>query len=75
VAEDRPPFLRVVRGDATDEEIAALVATIAAVSAARQAGGGEESPGTVREWNNRSRLVRSPVFPSQGGWRGSALPR
>jgi hypothetical protein len=75
VAEDSSPFLRVVRGDATDEEIAALVAALATVSAARQAGDGDESPRLVREWNNRSRLVRSAVFPSVGGWRRSALPR
>ncbi|HWG00552.1 MAG TPA: acyl-CoA carboxylase subunit epsilon [Trebonia sp.] len=74
VADEHTPFLRVVRGDATAEEIAALVATFAAVSAARQPGDHGEPPGRVREWNSRSRLVRSPVFPGPGGWRRSALP-
>ncbi|MGH3167962.1 MAG: acyl-CoA carboxylase subunit epsilon [Trebonia sp.] len=73
MAEPVPSF-QVVRGDATPEEIAALVATLAAMAAARETGGAEESRGIVTEWNNRSRLVRRPLFPSAGGWRRSALP-
>ncbi|HEX6451212.1 MAG TPA: acyl-CoA carboxylase subunit epsilon [Trebonia sp.] len=69
------PFLRVIRGDATDEEVAAIVATLSAVAAARQqAAVAGEKPRSVREWNSRARLVRSPVHPSPGGWRRSALP-
>lgn len=68
------PFLRVVRGDAGAEEIAALVAALAAV-AARSSGAGESEPGPVRnEWNAKARLMRSPVHPAAGGWRRSALP-
>ncbi|HEV3380179.1 MAG TPA: acyl-CoA carboxylase subunit epsilon [Trebonia sp.] len=74
VATPDAPFIRVVRGDATAEEMAALVATLAAVAATRESGGAPEPRGIVREWNNRSRLVRKPLFPSAGGWRRSALP-
>jgi hypothetical protein len=69
------PYLTVVRGDATAEEIAALVATLTAVAAARAAAAtsAEQQP-PARNWNSRGRLLRSPVHPSAGGWRRSALP-
>ena len=67
-----PPLLRVVRGDATPEEIAALVAVLLA----RSADG--EAPGLARSvknaWSDRSRLLRRPVFPAPGAWRRSGLP-
>ena len=28
----------------------------------------------AHNWNSRARLLRSPVHPSAGGWRRSALP-
>jgi hypothetical protein len=62
------PFLQVVRGDATPEEIAAIVAVIAA----RAAGAPPAAPAPRRStWADRSRLVRRPV---QLGWRASGLP-
>jgi hypothetical protein len=76
VAEEQQPYLRVVRGDATAEEIAALVASLMAVAAARSraAEGAKRAP--VRsQWNAPARRVRAALRPSPGGWRGSALPR
>ena len=66
-------YLSVVRGDATAEEIAALVATLTAVAAARSAASAEQPP-APHNWNARTRLLRSAVLPSPGGWRRSALP-
>ena len=75
MAEDSKPFLQVINGDATDEEIAALVAAIVAVTAARSGvGGGQAQPPVMRSWNEKSRLMRPAVHPSTGGWRRSALP-
>jgi hypothetical protein len=75
VAEDRTPFLRVINGDATDEEIAALVAAIVAVTAARSGvEGGQTRPPVLNNWSEKSRLMRPAVHPSAGGWRRSALP-
>ncbi|HUN37491.1 MAG TPA: acyl-CoA carboxylase subunit epsilon [Trebonia sp.] len=74
MADSTTPYLRVVRGDATAEEIAALVATLEAVAVATAAAAAGEGPQRVLEWNNRSRLLRSPVHSSPGGWRRSALP-
>jgi Acyl-CoA carboxylase epsilon subunit len=74
VAADAP-YLRIVRGDANAEEIAALVATLTAVAAARSsaAGRAEQRP-VPSNWNSRARLLRTPVHPAAGGWRHSALP-
>jgi len=72
---DNKPFLRVVNGDASAEEIAALVAALTAVAAARSSDAGEAEPGPVRNnWSAKARLMRSPVYPAAGGWRRSALP-
>jgi hypothetical protein len=69
---DDQPLLRVVRGDATPEEIAALVAVLVARSADAGAPGQARSvPGL---WADRSRLLRRPLFPGPGAWRRSALP-
>jgi hypothetical protein len=71
---EQVPFLQVVRGNATPEEIAALVVTLAAATAARESADRPAPHGNVTEWNNRARLLRKPLFPSAGGWRRSALP-
>ncbi len=66
-------YLQVVRGDATPEEIAALVATLSALAAARGSAGSAGDRGrAVRNWNDPARLMRTPVHPGPGGWRRSA---
>jgi hypothetical protein len=69
---DSPPVLRVIRGDATPEEIAALIAVVMARSAPAP------SPGPARRvrsaWSDRSRQMRPPIRPAPGAWRRSALP-
>ena len=70
---DRPagePVLRVVRGDATPEEIAALVAVLLS----RPAPAGPAPRRAPSAWADRSRLLRRPVHPGPGAWRRSALP-
>jgi len=69
------PYLSVVRGDASAEEIAALVATLTAVAAARSAAATPaKEPPVTHSWNSRPRLLRAPVHAAAGGWRRSALP-
>jgi hypothetical protein len=64
--------LRVVRGDATQEEIAALVAVLLARPADGKAPGPDRSvPGF---WSDRSSQLRRPLSPAPGAWRRSALP-
>jgi Acyl-CoA carboxylase epsilon subunit len=61
--------LRVIRGGATPEEVAALVAVLMSQPA------DDEPP--VREtpsaWSDKSRLLRRPLQPGPGAWRRSAL--
>lgn len=68
--DEKAPFLRVVKGDPSPEELAAVVAVLASL-------GGPVATGTRRtpEWNAPRRLHRIPVAPGPGGWRASALPR
>jgi hypothetical protein len=62
--------LRIVRGDATPEEVAAIVAVLAAM-------GGEPQPPRRRtpEWSAPHRKVRVTLPHGPGGWRSSSLPR
>jgi hypothetical protein len=76
---DQVPFLSVVRGDASDEEIAALVATLTAVAAAQATARAAAEENSKKrfvqsEWNSRARQLRTPVHPAPAGWRRSALP-
>ena len=66
------PLLRVVRGDAAPEEIAALVAMLMTRSADGTAPSQARSvPGS---WSDRSRQLRRPLHPGPGAWRRSSLP-
>jgi hypothetical protein len=70
-ARPTPPLLRIVRGEPSAEELAALVAVLAARSSAAVG----SATGSRTDWNRPSRLVRQPVHADPGGWRASALPR
>ena len=69
VNDDRP-FLRVVRGDATPEEVAALVAVIASMG-----GSAPEKPTPRSSWADPGRRMRETHRHGAGGWRASGLPR
>ncbi|MEU6997014.1 acyl-CoA carboxylase epsilon subunit [Nonomuraea sp. NPDC046570] len=63
-------YLRVVRGEATAEEIAALVAVLAA----RESEAERPAVQKVESWRNPARGMRKPLAPGKLGWRNSALP-
>jgi len=66
----RGSVLRVIRGDASPEEIAALVAVLLSRPAYA-----EPAPRRAPSaWADRSRLLRRPVHAGPGAWRSSALP-
>jgi hypothetical protein len=69
---DAGPVLRVIHGDATAEEIAAVVAVLLS----RPAVTGDVPPprSAPSAWADRSRLLRRPLFPGPDAWRRSALP-
>jgi len=64
------PTLRIVRGDPTPEELAAVVAVLAAASGGGQSDG---TAGPVPQWAPPARLMRRAVAPT--GWWESSLPR
>ncbi|WP_148571056.1 acyl-CoA carboxylase subunit epsilon [Nocardioides caldifontis] len=66
--------LVVVKGDATAEEVAALVAVVSGMAAAAQAAADTERP-VVSEWSAPHRRVRATFPHGPGGWRASGLPR
>jgi hypothetical protein len=73
VAGARQPLLRVVRGDPTPDELAALVAVLAARQRAAAAPEVDTRPRS--QWRNRGRNIRPAIGPGPGAWRASGLPR
>jgi hypothetical protein len=69
------PVLRVVRGEPTAEELAALVTVLAARSTAAAAAGRRAHAEARSLWRDRSRNVRPPLSAGPGAWRASGLPR
>lgn len=67
VEQPQRPVLRVVRGDPSPEELAALTVVLAAGSR------GEPEPerGPQSSWTDRTSLVRRPVHPGPGAWVAS----
>jgi hypothetical protein len=64
--EPRRPLLKLVRGDATPEEVAAIVAVLAAHAAASAA----PAPAPARSvWADRGLAMRTAAGPGPGGWR------
>jgi hypothetical protein len=65
------PLLRVVSGNPEPDELAALVAVLAA----RTSGRSDPAPARRSLWASRSRQVRPALRPGTGAWRASTLPR
>jgi hypothetical protein len=66
--EQVQPLLRVVRGDPTPEELAALIAVVSS------RGGGLDEPAPQRSlWGRPS--LRQPLATGPGAWKASSLPR
>ena len=66
--EATKPVLRIVKGDPTPEELAALVTVVAA----RASAGAPAKPTPRSEWGHPARAVRGPHRPGPGQWRRSA---
>jgi Acyl-CoA carboxylase epsilon subunit len=73
-AEPARPVLRIVRGDPTPEELAALLAVVGAKSGTGSGAAELPARSTRSAWSDPARLVRRPVRPGPDGWRRSALP-
>jgi Acyl-CoA carboxylase epsilon subunit len=68
---DEPPLLRVVKGDPTPEELAALVAVVTA----RRGAGTAPAPRPRPVWGHPAAAMRRALSAGPGAWRASALPR
>ncbi|MDQ5840222.1 MAG: acyl-CoA carboxylase subunit epsilon [Chloroflexota bacterium] len=64
--------VHLVRGNASPEELAAIVAILAT---ARGNGAPHPTSRRTSPWGSPGRMVRSPHSHGPGGWRASALPR
>ena len=69
-SEHDAPILRVVSGDPTPEELAALVAVVASLGSPPAA-----PPRRTPAWQAHGRKVRAAYPHGPGGWRASGLPR
>ncbi|MBW8806874.1 MAG: acyl-CoA carboxylase subunit epsilon [Catenulisporales bacterium] len=70
------PEIRVVQGNPTPDEVAAVVAVLAAVSATQlRSGNDQRSDKPPSGWTARERGVRAPLRAGPGGWRASAFPQ
>ncbi|WNV74822.1 acyl-CoA carboxylase subunit epsilon [Geodermatophilus sp. DSM 44513] len=63
-----PPLLRVVRGEPTAEELAALTVVVAALAQRRRP---RRRPAPVGAWSWPADGHRRPLQPGPGGWRAS----
>jgi hypothetical protein len=64
----RPP-LRIVKGEPTPEELAALTALVAAASGGASKAAPKERRGG---WNDPSLQRRHPLIPGPNAWRAAA---
>jgi len=75
--------VRLVRGDASPEELSALIAVIAVLATPATDGEPDQSdhhsPGSwtnpPSQWSSPARMVRTTHPHGPGGWRASASPR
>ena len=71
---EQPPLV-LIKGDAGDEEVAALVAVLQGLASSAAAAAAAEEPSARTVWAAPARAVRTAHHAGPGGWRASALPR
>ncbi|MEJ7794040.1 MAG: acyl-CoA carboxylase epsilon subunit [Nocardioides sp.] len=69
-SEQPKPVLSILTPDTTPEEVAAIVAVLAAMG-----GGDAPAPRRTPEWNRPARLTRTTHRHGPDAWRASGLPR
>jgi Acyl-CoA carboxylase epsilon subunit len=68
------PALRLVRGDAQPEELAALVAVLSARTGGPEGAASDRRPARGR-WGDPADAVRRVLPPGPGAWQASGRPR
>jgi len=69
--DERRALFRVVHGEPSDEELAALTVVLAAAAPAPP----PTAPAARDHWSDASARFRVPLHPGPGAWRASGLPR
>jgi hypothetical protein len=67
VSEQERPLLRVIKGEPSDEELAALTVVVAALSQRRS----RRRPTPVGAWASFAGTHRRPLRPGHGGWQAA----
>jgi hypothetical protein len=67
--EPQHPQLRVVKGEPTAEELAAIAAIVTAAASAASADA--PAPPLRGRWNDPARMHRRPLLSGPGGWRAA----
>jgi Acyl-CoA carboxylase epsilon subunit len=70
--QERRALLRVVRGEPSDAEVAALTVVLAAAAAGTAA---SPRPRVVDRWSDPAARLRVPLHPGPGAWRAGGWPR
>ena len=70
-AEPDRPLLRIVRGEPTPAELAALTVVVAALSTPRPTARPRRRPVPVGAWGSYPDAHRRPLLPGPGGWRAA----
>ncbi len=68
-AAEEQPVLRIISGNPTPEEIAAVTVVLTALSGG---GGAPAEPAELGGWSDLSLRLRRPLPPGPGAWRNSA---
>jgi hypothetical protein len=68
-ADDKTP-IKVLHGDPSPEELAAVLAVVSVRAAANAARTPERAPAS--KWSDRARNLRAPAHPGPDAWRTSA---
>jgi hypothetical protein len=64
------PLLRVLKGEATAEELAALTVVVAALSQGRE----RRRPTPIGAWASHAGAHRRPLRQGAGGWQAAGRP-
>jgi hypothetical protein len=70
--EERRAAFRVVRGEPSDAELAALTVVLAAVASASPP---PAPPAARNRWSDPAAQFRAPLQPGPEAWRASTWPR
>ena len=71
VTEPAAPVFRVVGGDPTDAELAALAVVISALRRSRGPLAPPENPRISGGWKSYWHTVRGPLFPGRDAWQAT----